>query len=102
MDISRIDLHNRFKEFLGSGNVYYQPPESVKMSYPAIRYNKKNIEPRYANNKIYSKLLCYEVTVIDTKPDNPVIEKILNLPYCSYDRNYKSDGLEHDVLTIYI
>ena len=100
--ITRRDLQIKLEELLGSRNVYYQPPESVKMSYPAIRYNKKNIEPRYANNIIYSKLLCYEVTVIDTKPDNPVIEQILNLPYCSYDRNYKSDGLEHDVLTIYI
>ena len=36
------------------------------------------------------------------KPDNPVIEKILTeMPYSSYDRPYKTDNLNHDVLTIY-
>lgn len=100
--INRLDLQSKFEEILGSRNVYYQPPESLKMSYPAIRYCKKDIDARYANNKIYSKLKCYEVTVIDTKPDSPLIETLLELPYCSYDRNYKADGLEHDVLTIFI
>ena len=98
---TRAQLHNIFIELLGSAHVYYQPPESVKMEYTAIRYTKKNIESRYANNATYSLMRCYEVIVIAKRPDDPVIDKLLALPYCSYDRNYKSDGLEHDVFTLY-
>lgn len=97
----RVDLHNLLKTLLDSSNVYYQGPESEKMEYPAIRYSKKNIESTFANNSVYSMNDCYELIVIDSKPDNPVIKKLLALPYCSYDRWYAADNLNHDVLTIY-
>ena len=38
---------------------------------------------------------------IDKKPDNEVIDKILHLPYSSFDRHYKADNLNHDVFTLY-
>lgn len=97
----RIELHELLKEKLGSGNVYYQPPESVKMQYDAIRYSKKAIRPTYANNSKYLMKDCYELMAISRRPDNPVIKKLLELPYCSYDRQYIADNLYHDVLTIY-
>ena len=97
----RIELHNLLKEMLGSDNVYYQPPESTKMSYPAIKYSKQTIRSKYANNNKYSMRDCYQLTVIAKLPDNPVIKKLLALPYCSYDRPYVADNLNHDVLTIY-
>lgn len=98
---SREKLHELLKELLGSGNVYYQPPENELMKYPAIRYTKSDIDKRTANNIAYSLNDCYELIVMDYEPDNPVIKKLLALPYCSYDRNYKADNLEHDVLTLY-
>ena len=97
----RLELHSVFQELLGSSNVYYQPPESIKMQYDAIRYSKKTINSKYANNRKYSMTDCYEVIVISRLPDNPVIKKLLSLPYCSYDRHYIADNLHHDVLTIY-
>ena len=98
---SRLELQEKLEELLGSKSVYYQPPESVKMEYPAIRYSKSRIEVKRADNSIYSKNIRYELIVIDRKPDNPVIDKLLELPYCSYDRGYNADNLNHDVLTIY-
>lgn len=97
----RLDLQSLLEGLLGSRNVYYQPPESIKMQYDAIRYSKKNIRTTYANNSKYSMKDCYELVVISVKPDNPVIKKLLELPYCSYDRHYVADNLNHDVLTIY-
>lgn len=97
----RLELHSLFQELLESSNVYYQPPESIKMQYDAIRYSKKNIVSKYANDRKYSMMDCYEVIVISRLPDNPVIKKLLSLPYCSYDRHYVADNLHHDVLTIY-
>ena len=98
---SRLELQKKLEELLGTKNVYYQPPETVKMTYPAIRYSKSRIETRKAEDSIYLKNTRYEVIVIDPRPDNPVIDKLLELPHCSYDRHYKSDNLNHDALTLY-
>ena len=82
-------------------NVYYQPPESLKLDYPAIVYSKSRINHIKANDSAYLKHVRYDITVIDRLPDNPVIDRILELPYNSYDRFYKADNLNHDSLTLY-
>lgn len=97
----RLELQSKLEELLGSRNVYYQPPETVKMGYPAIVYSKKNIESKYANNAKYSKMDCYEIIVIDRTPDNLVIDKLLDIPYLRFDRHYTADNLNHDVFTLY-
>ena len=98
---TRLQLHDELTRLLGNSNVYYQPPETVKMAYPAIKYSISNIKGRFADNVTYSQLRSYEIIVIDRKPDNPVIDELLALPYCSFSRNYKADGLNHDVFTLY-
>lgn len=98
---SRPELQSKFEDILGSRNVYFQPPSSVRMQYPAIVYSRKNIESRFANGKVYRKLPCYEVVLIDKNPDSEFIDKILELPYCSFDRHYEADNLNHDVFTIF-
>lgn len=98
---TRTELHTKLVELLGSTNVYYQPPESLKLEYPAIVYSKESITLTNADNSNYLKNRRYTITVIDKKPDNPVIDRLLELPYCSYDRPYKSNNLNHDVLTLY-
>lgn len=98
---SRLELQSKFEDVLGSRNVYFQPPSSVRMQYPAIVYSRKDIEGRFANDKIYRKLPCYEAILIDKNPDSEFIDKILNLPYCSFDRHYEADNLNHDVFTIF-
>ena len=98
---SRLELQSKLEELLGSKEVYYKSPESIKMSYTAIRYSKKKPEVRHADDIIYSKMNCYELIVIARMPDDPVVEKLLELPYCTYDRYYRADNLDHDVLTLY-
>lgn len=98
---TRLQLQNELEELLGSRNVYYQPPESIKMSYPAIKYSKSDVDVRFADDSIYFQKRRYELIVISRKPDEPVIDKLLALRYCSYDRHYVSDNLNHDVLTLY-
>lgn len=97
----RPTLQSKLEELLGSRNVYYQPPASVTMKYPAIRYSKASIDNKKANNKKYLSKTCYEITVIDPLPDNYVIEKILELPYSEWNRHYVSDNLNHDVIKLY-
>lgn len=97
----RIDLQTKLEELLGDKHVYYQPPESLVMQYPAIRYSKSQITSTYADNTSYLNFNCYDIIVIDKKPDNPVIQKILALPMASFDRHYVSDNLNHDIIRLY-
>lgn len=97
---SRLDLQTKLESILGSRNVYFQPPASVQMSYPAIVYSRKSIDARFADDRVYLKLPFYELTLIDRNPDSKFIDLIMELPYCKYDRPYKADNLNHDVFTI--
>ena len=98
---SRLELHDKLKKVLGSDKVYYQPPANVKMDYPAIRYQRLDVHMTHAYNIPYHPMICYQITVIDRYPDNPVIDKLLTWPYCSYDRPSVADNLNHDVLTLF-
>lgn len=98
---SRLELHSLFENLLGSKNVYFQPPESKKMQYDAIRYCRKNIENRFANDSVYKQNNAYEVIVIYEDPDSEIPKKISKLPMCIFDRHYTADNLNHDVFTLY-
>ena len=98
---TRLTLQTKLEDLLGSNHVYYQPPENLKMEYPAIRYSKSDEEDIYANNIKYLSMSVYDLIVIDKKPDNPVIKKLLELPYSEFDRHYVADGLNHDIIRIF-
>lgn len=99
---NRLDLQTEFESLLGSRNVYYQPPSSVLMNYPAIRYKLSGIDTLKANNKGYRSINCYEVIVIDRDPDSQIHKKILeHFPMCRFERPYVADNLNHFVLTLY-
>ena len=98
---TREQLQSKLEEVLGSRNVHYQKPPSSCMKYPAILYKKSGIKTTNANNQKYSMITRYDLIVIDKRADNPVIKELLRMPYCSYDRQYISDNLYHDSLTLY-
>ena len=99
---TREELQSKLEELLGVKHVYYQPPDNLKMDYPAIRYSKVDITHSYANNIKYRTHNVYDIIVIDKKPDNKVINKILELPYSELDRHYVADGLNHDIIKLYL
>lgn len=98
---SYIDLHNILVETLGNNQVYFQPPESFKIKYPAIVYALSDIKNNFADDKVYKQSHFYEVTVIDKDPDSEIVKKISNLPKTKFNRHFKSDNLNHYVFTIY-
>lgn len=97
----RVELQTILEELLGSRNVYFQPPESLKLKFPCIVYERAGIREDMADNEIYLKHKRYTVTVIDEDPDSEIPEKVLALPYCSFDHHFTSENLNHDVFTIY-
>ena len=99
---SRLNLHEEFCNILGSRSVYFNPPESVKMQYPGIRYSLSKVSVKRANNRVYNNTNGYEVILIDTDPNSKYHDEILTrLPLCSFDRTYKANNLNHFVYTIY-
>lgn len=97
----RADLQILLENILGSRNVYCDPPESVRMNYPAIRYSRSKIDNTFANNSVYRQDNRYEVIVMYYDPDSELPGLISRLPKCSHDRSYVSDNLHHDVFTLY-
>lgn len=101
MDQRRLELDRIFCEIAGEDHVYYQPPSSVKMKYPAIRYERARVSNDHADNAPYRINVGYQVTVIDRNPDSKLTEAVMKLPMCTYNRHYYAENLNHDVFIIY-
>lgn len=98
---TRLSLQAKLEASLGSRNVYFQPPETVKLSYPCIIYELNKDRVDYSNDAIYKSKRQYTVMVIDRNPDSEIPDRIRNYPYCTFDRCYTADNLNHFVFTIY-
>lgn len=99
---SRLDLQTELETILGSRNVYFQPPESKKLVYDCIVYNRSNIESKQANNYNYLSKDRYEITYIYKNPDSELPQTILDhFKYCTHVRHFVIDNLYHDVFGIY-
>lgn len=83
------------------GGVYFQRPSEDKMSYPAIVYNRDDVNVQFADNVPYTATKRYQVTVIDRKPDSDLPDKILSMPQCRFVRHFVKDGLNHDIFALY-
>lgn len=98
----RTDLQTAFEEILGSRNVYFNTPESVKMKYDAIRYELAGKDIKRANNRLYQFTNRYDGVVITRDPDTLIPDKILShFEMCSFGRPYISDNLNHYPFTLY-
>lgn len=101
MSKSREELHEILVDILGSRNVYFQPPESKKLTYPCIVYERSAIYTYKADNKKYLKNKQYNVTIITEDPDSETIDKMMELDYCRFNRHFVSDNMNHDVFVVY-
>lgn len=103
----RLEFHDILCEIVnitepdGDRHTYFQPPASVKMCYPAIRYSTKPIEAIHADNIIYRHLQSYDVILISKQIESDRVMKLLALPYCKHEAHYIADNLYHDKFTIY-
>jgi len=101
MTKTRLELHEELTALLGSRYVYYQPPASVRMTYPAIVYSLLRKDNFHSNDATYNQRTAYLVTLIDKNPDSPFIEPLSKFPYSRLDRTYVADNLNHFVFTIF-
>lgn len=97
----RLDLHSLLLEIIGNGNVYFQPPATLEMSYPAIVYSRDDLKTEFAGDDPYMFTVRYQVTVLDRNPDSEIPRKIAVLPMCTFSRYFAANGLNHDVYNLY-
>lgn len=97
----RLQLQTLLETLLGSSNVYFQPPESIKMAYPCIIYSRDNSSTYFADNNPYKNQIRYQVIVVDKNPDSLILSKIDSIPLCKFQRHYVKDNLNHDIYNLY-
>ncbi len=98
---SRLELQEMLCNILGSKNVYFQPPSSTQMKYPAIRYSISDIQNTFADNTVYTQARAYQVMVIDKNPESSIVDAVSKLPTCKFVRSYTADNLNHTVFIIH-
>lgn len=97
----RLGLQQKLEDILGVRHVYFQPPETLKIEYPAVIYRLSSISDRRADNCLYKDDWQYEVILVDKQPNSQYIEKILALPKCRFGRHYVAENLNHYIFYIY-
>lgn len=100
----RLRLHSKLVNLVDSkARVYFQPPDSVKLSYPCVIYEFSGVAPVWADDIPYVKTSNYSITVITQDPDSELPEKIYEaFPGASYDQTLVNDNLYHHIITVYI
>lgn len=99
---TRLELHEKLCEVLGTRNVYFQPPETIKLKYPCIIYNSVNPDVVRADDAVYNITKCYDLLLIEKDCDSLKYCDILKaFPMCRCNRSFITDGLFHNSLTLY-
>jgi hypothetical protein len=98
---TRADLHELLTELLGTANVYFSPPPELKMSYPCIVYNRDRPRVIFGGNAMYGLRKGYMLTVIDRDPDSEIPDRVSALPYCSFERFFATNNLNHTIYKIF-
>lgn len=109
---TRLNLNNEFKELLGSDNVYFEPPESIRLKYPCIVYHRSYIETKPADNRNYLLNTEYTVTIIDTDPDSGEFDDsrglfslveafLIHFPMAKHTNHRVVNNLSHDTFSLF-
>lgn len=99
---SRLQLHEEICEVQGSRNAYFQAPGKDRMIYPCTVYKLNRVQQRHANDKSYLKFPNYQLIIMDRDPDSTIWSDMMDhFKYCSFDRHYVADDINHWVLSLY-
>lgn len=98
---TRLKLQEKLESLLGTGNVYFQPPSTVRLCYPCIVYSLSDISVRHADNNPYSSEKEYKITIVDKDPDSSFKDILATWPKAKFNDHYTSNNLHHDVFTLF-
>lgn len=96
----RLRLHQILLEM--TKNVYFQPSENIRLTYPCIIYSRTQVPTDFADNIPYSRNKRYLITVIDRDPDSPIPDKVGDLPGSAFVTHFTKDNLNHDIYNVHM
>ena len=98
---SRLTLHEELVNILGSRYVYFQPPESIKLKYPCIIYERYDISNTFADDDVYLDPRQYRVTIVDPDPDSEIVNRMAKFKTSRFLSHRVYNELNHDTFNIY-
>lgn len=99
----RMELQKKLCSILGTNNVYFEPPENIKIDYPCFIYELEIPLNVTANNQSYILFTHYNIVYIDSNPDNDMIKKLIqNFKNISAGNPYTVNNLHHYPFDLYI
>jgi hypothetical protein len=98
----RLLLQQELETLLGSRNVYFQPPESIKLQFPCYIYKYEHPDSLRADDTHYRLYDRYQLTYVTKNPVDPLInETMLHFQLCTQDTSFTKDNLNHYIFSIY-
>lgn len=102
----RLELQTLLETLMESdltnpSNVYFQPKQSIKLTYPCIIYERDQARNHFADNFPYSHTKRWQITVIDKDPDSDIPDRVSAMPMSTFQRSFASDNLYHDIYSLY-
>lgn len=99
-EVHRLKLQELL-EAVDPSPAYFQPPGTVRLTYPCKVYRRDNTRVIHADNKKFFLKKRWTVTVMDRNPDSDIPDLVERLSYCEFDRFFVVDQLNHWVFTLY-
>lgn len=103
MEVNRLELSGVLEDVMSrcgeNPQLYFQPPETVKLVYPCIIYKLRTMTSSYADNAPYMTTIGYDITYITRSPTSKVPVELSKEPMFGFDRYYTANNLHHYAYT---
>lgn len=99
---SRLDLHQKFINFMGKDMVKFQPSPNYKLTYPCLLYDYTGGRTEFSDNYPYVYCRRYTVTLISRDGESDLPDRFaMTFPMCVHDRSFITENLYHHIFTLY-
>lgn len=97
----RIELQTVLAGIEGVNAAWFQEDPARELIYPVIVYERGGSLAFHADNVKFFFKKQYTVTVIDRNPDSLIPDRVEQLPFTTFDRFFKSAGLNHFAFNLF-
>jgi len=101
MDNSVLTVHSYLASLFPTVTLYFQPPETLKLTYPCIIYSIENIFTRHADNRPYKIKNRYSLMLITRTLDETLNDILLSIESARFERLFIGENLYHFIVTIH-
>lgn len=97
----RKDFHKKLEQAFGC-KCYFQPPETLKLTYPCVVYAFERFDTRRANNLNYIINERYKISFLHKDADNGTVKQVMRkFEKIAHVQHYITNGVYNDVYFIY-